>query len=88
LSQNYPNPFNPATTIAFYLPEQADVSLSVYDVSGRLVRELESGALGAGWHSAAWDGTAASGKAAGSGAYFCRLKAGKEIITRKMILLR
>ncbi len=88
LEQNYPNPFNPSTTITFYLPEGADVSLSVYDVLGRLVRELESGALGAGWHSAAWDGIAASGKAAGSGAYFCRLKAGKEIITRKMILLK
>lgn len=88
LEQNYPNPFNPSTKIAFYLPEQTDISLSVYDVSGRLVRELERGSLGAGWHSLTWDGTSETGKTADSGAYFCRLKAGKDIITRKMILLR
>ncbi len=88
LQQNFPNPFNPSTTISFYLPEQNEISLTVYDVSGRLIRELEGGALGAGWHSATWDGMSASGNAAGSGAYFCRLKAGKEIITVKMILLR
>ena len=88
LKQNYPNPFNPSTTIVFYLPERTDVSLNVYDVSGRLIRALESGALGAGWHSAAWDGTSASGKVAVSGTYFYRLKTGKQTVTCKMVLLR
>ena len=88
LNQNYPNPFNPATTIKFYLPEQADVSLSVYDVSGRLILNLENGTREAGWHTVSWDGTYASGKVAVSGTYFCRLKAGKECVTTKMVLIR
>ncbi len=88
LNQNYPNPFNPATTIQFYLPKQADVSLSVYDVSGRLVLNLENGTREAGWHTVSWDGSYASGKVAVSGTYFCRLKADKECVTTKMVLIR
>ena len=88
LQQNYPNPFNPATTLTFYLPVRTDVSLGVYDVTGRLVTTLERGMLEAGYHSANWDGKHLSGRFADSGVYFCRLKAGKETVTLKMILLR
>jgi len=88
LAQNVPNPFNPATRIAFGLERPARVSLRIYDVSGRLVRTLVDAQLGEGRHEAFWDGKDASGAAAASGIYFCRLEAGPIIRTGKMTLLR
>lgn len=89
LSPGYPNPLNPGTSIAFGLPEGADnVNLSVFDVSGRLVRTLVSGAFPAGRHSVHWDGRDASGAAVASGVYFYRLEApgfqaqGKSVVLR------
>lgn len=88
LYQNAPNPFNPSTTIRFYVPDPRAVTLDVYDASGRLVRRLTEGNREKGVHSVLWDGRDAVGRDAGSGMYFARLKAGKEIKSRKMTLLR
>jgi hypothetical protein len=88
LHQNYPNPFNPATTIAFDLRENADVSLSVYDVAGALVRRLVSRRLPAGTYTSSWDGTDGAGRRVASGVYFYRLVAGDFTATRKMVLLK
>jgi hypothetical protein len=89
LEQNRPNPFNPSTTISFTLPVESEVRLEVYDVSGRLVARLIDGARqGAGPHNVEWNGRDASGRAAASGIYVYRLVAGKEVISRKMVLLR
>jgi hypothetical protein len=89
LNQNHPNPFNPATTIGYYLPVDATVTLEVYDTSGRLVARLLNGAKQAkGTHSVAWRGLDAQGRQSSSGVYFYRLTSGKETISRKMILLR
>ncbi len=89
LHQNRPNPFNPSTTISFTLPVECAVRLEVYDVSGRLVARLvDSERLGAGPHDAEWNGRDASGRTAASGIYVYRLVAGKEVISRKMVLLR
>jgi hypothetical protein len=88
LHQNVPNPFNPTTRIRFDLPEAADVRLAIYDVSGRKIRELASGATAAGAREVTWDGRDAAGRAAASGIYFYRLDAGRFTQTRKMILLR
>ena len=88
LGQCYPNPFNPSTTISFTLGEAARVRLSIYDVSGRLVRELTNDRRGAGQYSEIWDGTDHSGRGVSSGVYFYRLEAGSFIETRKMVLLR
>jgi hypothetical protein len=89
LEQNRPNPFNPSTTISFTLPVESEVRLEVYDVSGRLVARLIDGARqGAGPHNVEWNGRDASGRAAASGIYVYRLVAGKEMISRKMVLLR
>ncbi|MBI3963360.1 MAG: hypothetical protein HY341_00005, partial [Candidatus Kerfeldbacteria bacterium] len=57
LQQNSPNPFNPATQIAFTLSQGGPVTLSVYDVTGRLVRTLVRDELPAGLHRVAWSGT-------------------------------
>jgi len=88
LGQNYPNPFNPTTRIAFSLSEAAFVNLRVYDVKGREVRALASGAFAAGEHAATWDGKDNFGKSVASGIYFYRLQAGEFKQVKKMVLLR
>jgi flagellar hook assembly protein FlgD len=82
------NPFNPRVTIPFELREDANVTLSVYDVAGRLVKTLVSEWMQRGAHTASWDGRSVSGAQASSGVYFCRLRAGGFSETRKMVLLK
>jgi hypothetical protein len=88
LYQNYPNPFNPSTSIAFYLPKQQDVAVVIYDVSGGRVRTLFEGTKPVGRHTILWDGKNDSGSQAGSGVYYYRLKAGKDVITKKLVIVR
>ncbi len=88
LEQNIPNPFNPTTTIAFFLPTTAWVALDVFDVSGRLVRSLAAEELPPGRHERMWDGADQGGDRVVSGIYFCKLTAGKDTQTRKMIFLK
>lgn len=89
LGQNLPNPFNPATVIPFVLDESAAVDLAVYDVQGRVVRRLISGAyMEAGDHRVTWDGQTENGSSAGAGVYFVRLSAGNETRVRRMTLIR
>jgi hypothetical protein len=84
----WPNPFNPATRIPFELSAGGHVELSIYDVSGRLVRTLYATRFEAGAHSAAWDGRDDSGRQVSSGVYFCRLKTGIYTATSRLVLLR
>ncbi|MBI5838038.1 MAG: VCBS repeat-containing protein [Candidatus Eisenbacteria bacterium] len=95
LFQNRPNPCRGATTIRFQLPVRARgaagtgaVRLTVHDASGRLVRTLADGALAPGTYTRTWDGTESGGARAASGIYFCRLAAGGEVLTRKMLLVK
>ena len=97
LYQNYPNPFNPSTTIRYALPERAQVDLAVYDIQGRLIRNLASGFREAGQHEAPWDGRDANGRAAASGVYLYSLStdqgpstsSGQGFTqTRKLLLLK
>jgi lysophospholipase L1-like esterase len=88
LHQNVPNPFNPTTTIRYDIHVAGDVSLRVYDVSGRLVKTLVSGAQGAGRQTATWDGTDNAGNRVGSGVYLYQLKTGGTVLTKKMVLLK
>ena len=89
LFQNYPNPFNPLTTIRYALPEQAQVDLAVYDIQGRLIRNLVSGVREAGQHEAQWDGRDANGRAAASGVYLYKLSTNQGFTqTRKLLLLK
>lgn len=87
---NSPNPFNPETTIRFVVPAgpRRDYSIRIYDVAGRLVRELASGRIDAGAHDARWDGTDAHGATVGSGVYLYRVSAGSETQHGKMVLLK
>jgi hypothetical protein len=88
LHQNHPNPFNPGTAIRYYLPRRCNVRLVVYDLKGAEVRRLVDMEQEAGPYSVTWDGRNGEGRAASSGLYFYRITAGKESMTRKMILLR
>ena len=89
LRQNAPNPFNPTTTIRFSVPAGArDVSLRVYDTSGRHVTTLVERPLEAGDHAAVWDGTDASGGRVASGVYLYRLEAGGHEAHGRMVLLK
>ncbi|MFH1278257.1 MAG: LamG-like jellyroll fold domain-containing protein [Candidatus Eisenbacteria bacterium] len=88
LEANRPNPFNPSTEIAFHIAGRGFVELTVYGIEGRLVRRLVQAELESGAHRVVWDGTDGQGKPVPSGIYFCQLKAGSEIGTRRMTLLR
>ncbi|HSG29663.1 MAG TPA: FlgD immunoglobulin-like domain containing protein, partial [Candidatus Krumholzibacterium sp.] len=88
LYQNRPNPFNPATVIEYYLPVPAHVVVEVYDAAGRSVARLADAVMEAGPHSVAWNGTGRGGDPVSSGVYFCVMRAGKETLRRKMVLLR
>jgi hypothetical protein len=88
LAQNMPNPFNPKTSIAFSLAESGDVSLAVYDVTGRRVATLVNGPVDAGEHRVVWNGRSDGGEKVASGVYFYKLAAGDKDLSRKMILLK
>jgi len=75
LEQNYPNPFNPLTSITYSLPEDAFVSVRVYNILGQEVKTLMNGQQAAHSHRVVWDGTDTMGKPVASGMYICRLTA-------------
>jgi len=88
LYQNVPNPFNPSTTISYELDEAARVQLQVFDISGRLVRNVFQGGEGAGRHSKVWLGRDQQGRTVAAGVYFYRVQADGEIETRRMLLAK
>jgi hypothetical protein len=83
-----PNPFNPRATIAFSLPEPANVRLEVYDAAGRKVRTLLAEQRAAGDQSMHWDGRDDAGRPAASGSYLVRLQAGQLVLQAKATLLQ
>ncbi|RMD93023.1 MAG: T9SS C-terminal target domain-containing protein, partial [Calditrichaeota bacterium] len=86
---NYPNPFNPQTTIQFQTQADALIRLDIFDVNGRLVRNLVRQFLPEGTHSATWDGRDQRGQPQPSGLYFYRLQmSGAASLVRRMVLLR
>ena len=93
LLANYPNPFNPETWIPYYLAHAADVTLTIYDIKGVVVRQLSLGYQQAGYYTerakaAYWDGRNNLGESVGSGVYFYQLEAGNFSATRKMLILK
>ena len=83
-----PNPARGATEIEWRLPSSSEVRLSLYDVSGRLVRTLADGVYGAGLHRTSWDGRDAAGRPVSGGAYYCRMEAGEFRATRTVLVAR
>jgi len=83
LSAPFPNPFNPETVISFALPEAVNVSLRVYDLSGRVSAILEDGLVSAGYHSLIWNANDLP-----AGLYLIRIEAGEFRGVRKVMLVR
>ncbi|MCK4956064.1 MAG: T9SS type A sorting domain-containing protein, partial [Candidatus Cloacimonetes bacterium] len=88
LAGNFPNPFNPTTTIKFSLAEAISVSLDIFNIKGQKVNTLINSDMAAGHHSVVWNGKDKNSKNAASGIYFYVLKAGKNMFTKKMILMK
>lgn len=88
---NVPNPFNPATTIRYALParlEGAPCLISVFDLTGRLIRNLVAGSSRPGARSIEWDGRDGNGEPLSSGLYLCRLTAGHETLMKTLSLIK
>ena len=96
IHDNYPNPFNPITCLRYDLPEQAQVTLTVYDMLGREVAQLVNTIQESGYKSVQWDATDHFGKLVSAGVYLYRIQvrqkdggqAGEFLQTRKMVLLK
>ena len=91
LRANYPNPFNPETWIPYQLAALAEVTLTIYDMNGGVVRRLEMGHQAAGMYQSRsralyWDGRNQRGESVASGLYFYTLRAGDFTGTRKMLI--
>ena len=103
LLPNYPNPFNPETWIPYHLAHAADVTLTIYDTKGVVVRQLDLGHQSAGYYTtrskaAYWDGRNDSGEQVASGVYFYHLRVGRSGLSvlhrrdytalRRMVILK
>ena len=83
LAQNYPNPFNPCTQITYHVPAASEVRVSVYDLQGCRVAVLVNEVKSEGAYTVEF-----SGQDLPSGTYFYRIEAGKESLTKRMILIK
>jgi parallel beta-helix repeat protein len=83
LNGTFPNPFNMTSVVKYSLPEACNVSLTIYDISGRMVSELVDGWRDAGYHEATFDGSHLA-----SGMYIFTLKAGNFVESGKMVLIK
>ena len=83
LKQNYPNPFNPITTFEFSLPENTNISLSIYNLSGHLIQNLTKGYKSAGEYKIKWEAADFP-----SGVYLYKLKTDKFADVKKCILIK
>ena len=93
LLPNYPNPFNPETWIPYHLATDADVTLTIHNIHGRVVRVLDFGHQQAGIYqsrgrAAYWDGKNQHGESVASGVYFYTLTAGDFTATRKLLIAK
>ena len=84
----YPNPFNNQTTINFSIKEHGFVELKIYDIKGRLVKELIKQNMEGGTYNVVWNGKDENNKQCSSGIFFYKLTADKNEIVKKMILMR
>lgn len=87
LRPNAPNPFNPTTVFEFELAAPSHVDLTLFDVRGKVVRELRAD-RGAGRHSLVWDGRDAAGRPLAAGVYPYRLAAAGQELRGRAVLVK
>ena len=93
LLPNYPNPFNPETWIPYHLANPSDVTITIYDIRGTIVRQLNLGHQHEGYYTgrsraAYWDGRNAVGERVASGVYFYQLQAEDLSYSRRMVIVK
>ncbi len=93
LLANYPNPFNPETWIPYNLAKTAEVQITIYNIKGSVIRQLDLGQKAAGNYTvrsraAHWDGHNNDGEKVASGIYFYQLRAGDYEHTRRMLIVK
>ena len=93
MGQNYPNPFNPETWIPYQLAEPSEVSVTIYNAKGAIVRRLLLGHQSAGYYTgrgraAYWDGRNIFGERVANGLYFYQLTTDQTSFLRKMAILK
>jgi len=87
-AKNYPNPFNPETTIEFYMPYKGKVSIDIFNIKGQLLNTIFSDEVLAGDHRTVWSGLDSNSDNIAGGIYFYRVQTEKEILIKKMMLLK
>ena len=83
LDAAYPNPFNPSTNISYVLSSTGEINLSIYNLSGQLIKTLANGLRDAGNYNLVWDASMQP-----SGMYFLRLQVAGEIHKQKLMLIK
>ena len=84
----FPNPFNPSATISYSLDKSSHVNIQVYNLRGKLVRNVYSGTKDSGLHYLPWDGTDENGKECPSGVYLFKLKTSDNTLVQKALLVK
>lgn len=88
LYPNHPNPFNPETLIRFSLPKAGQAKLTIYNITGQIVRTLVNDNLGAGLHSFRWDGRNNNGEVSPSGIYIYEVVSNGQRQAKRMTLTK
>ena len=88
LYPNYPNPFNPSTVISYDIAQNTHVTLDIYDMRGRVVKNLVRKIQDSGRYTVNWYGNDNAGSQVGAGVYIYKLSAGDNVFNRKMILMK
>ena len=85
---NYPNPFNPETTINYLIPKTSWVSLSIYDLKGKLVTTLVDGVMSPGIYGVLWNGNNFTNKQMSTGIYFAIMRNNEILVSHKLLLMK
>ena len=88
LHQNYPNPFNPMTSISYDLAQNGMVSLSIFDLNGKIIKNLVNEFQNAGNHLLTWNGVNFAGEVVSAGLYLCVLQVGGAKQTKKISFIK
>lgn len=83
VSEPFPNPFNPETQVQYSLPQKSDVTINVYDISGKLVDKIFSGSQSKGSYRARWNALNVP-----SGVYIIQVQAGQIALSKKCVLVK
>jgi len=84
----YPNPFNPITNIDFMLEKDSKCAIKIYNIKGKLVKQLVNNVYKAGKHNVVWDGGDIDEKPCGTGVYFIIMKTGDYQSIKKVMILK